>query len=133
MRYSGCDFWMKKAAVETHLLDKINRSGEGRNGQRNATDNTNERPWLDWMMVEVPRDGWGRLVDGDAPRGGQYWSCRWCRRFDDKNLRNNRVVQPPWHHPWVTPPKTAALIHAKCSSPCISAGNLRGNHYSLIN
>ena len=82
MRCSGCDFWMKKAAVETHLLDKINRSGEGRNGQRNVTNNTNKRPWLDWMMVEVPRDGWGRLVDGDAPRGGQYWSCRWCRRFD---------------------------------------------------
>ena len=26
------------------------------------TDNTNERPWLDGMMVEVPLDGWGRLL-----------------------------------------------------------------------
>ena len=23
------------------------------------TDNTNERPWLDGMMVEVSRDSWG--------------------------------------------------------------------------
>ena len=76
---------MKKAAVETHLLDKINKSGEGQNDERNVTDNMNERPWLDRMMVEVSRDGWGWVFDGDGPLGGQYWSCRWCRRFDDKN------------------------------------------------
>ena len=110
---------MKKAAVETHLSDKINQSGEGQNDERNVTNNTNERPWLDGMMVEDPLDDWGRLFDGDGPSGGQYWSCWWCRRFDDKKWSNNWVVHAPWRHPWVTPPKTAAIMHAASSSICV--------------
>ena len=50
-----------------------------------------------------------------------------------KKWSNNWVVYAPWHHPWVTPPKTAALIHASSGFLCIGAGDLRGNHHSLVN
>ena len=87
--------------------------------------------YLDGTSTVMFRDGWGRLRDVREGSSIDGRSVGPCRQLHDENGFELLMVHAPLSHQWVTPLKTAATIHAVCSSACIVAAVLHGNLYSL--